>query len=211
MMMLFAHKNCREVQTHTAHEVLVEDINSCSSLLSDLAERWPIAQRSKARFEAHASTVINQASTNTSRMLSPQDGTRRASNSSVHSSRGFFADVQSQSQSQTLEVPSLHQAPTPAPALPPPPPPPQQLNTPNWFSGDPAGGSAVAQMDTSWVDTFDWGFAPADFPATGGIGFDGLDPTSEDMLSALLNAPPGGTGGDTGMWGMEQGDHDRRI
>lgn len=208
IMMLYAYKNCREVQTHTTHEVLMEDINSCSSLLGDLAERWPLAQRSKTRFDAYASIVVNQASTNASRMLSPQDGTRRASNSSVHSQRGFFAEIQSQSQSRTLEVPSLHQASSPAPA----PPPPQQLNTPSWFSGDPTGGSgAAAQMDTSWVDTFDWGFTPADFPASDGIGFDGLDPVGEDVLSVLLSAPPSGTGGDTSMWGMEQGDHDRGI
>lgn len=201
--MLYAHTSCREVQTQTAGEVLVEDIRSCSSLLESLATRWPIAQRSKARFDAQAQSALSSATTNSSRMLSPHDGPRRASSSSSHGR--LFSEFQS----QTLGVPSMsHHAAQQAPA--------QLGNTSsNWYSGDPAsttgGNGASTSMDTSWMGTINWGIATDSLVSGGGAGFEGMDPAGENLLSYLNTGSGAGSGGDTSMWGMEQGEHEAGL
>lgn len=202
--MLHVHRTCREIQTQTANEVLVEDIRSCSSLLESLATRWPIAQRSRAKFDALAQSTLLLASTSSSsRMLSPHDGARRASSSSSHGR--VFSDFPS----QTLEVPSMSHHPSPQPQL---------GNTGNnWYPGESTGGSGGgAPMDTSWMETINWADITTDSLISGGsTSFEGMDPTDESLglLSAFL-ATPGtgvGSGGDTSMWGMEQGEHEARL
>lgn len=196
--MLDAYKNCREIQTQTTSEVLADDTRSCSSLLEGLGTRWPIAKQSKTNFDMQAQSIPSLATINSSRMLSPHDGPRRASSSSQ--GRHF-------SEFQTLEVPSMsHQAQ------------PQLGNTSNiWYSDGPDTGAGVnsgagAPMDTSWMENISWGGVQADLlVANGGTGFEGMDPNDDNLL--FLGAPGQGigNGGDTSMWGMEQGEHETRL
>lgn len=192
--MIDAYRNCREIQTQTTSEVLADDTRSCSSLLEGLGTRWPKAKRSKTDFDAQAQSIL--ASANSSRMLSPNDGPRRASSSSQGR---HFSDF------QTLEVPSMsHQTQ------------PQLGNTPNiWYPDGPdlgaSGSSGAGQMDTSWMGNMSWGGVQADLlVANGGTGFEGMDPNN-NLLFLNASEQGIGSGGDTSMWGMEQGDHEARL
>lgn len=194
--MLHAYRNCREIQTQTTSEVLLDDTRSCSSLLEGLGTRWPIAKLSKAKFDAQAHSILSLVTANSSRMLSPNDGPRRASSSSQ--GRHF-------SEFQTLEVPSMSHHATQQTQ-------PQLGNTPNnWYSADPIAGTsdnngASAPMDTSWMATINWGIQTDLLVSNGGTGFEGMDPNDDNILSFLNASVSGvGSGGDTSMWGMEQG------
>lgn len=199
--MLYAHSK-REAPTQ-AVEASMEDVRSCSSLLESLATRWPLAQRSKARFDAQVPLVLQPTNTSSSRMLSPHDGPRRASSSSSH------GRVFSEFQSQTLEVPSMsHHAAQQTQA---------QLgnNSNSWFSGDPTastsgGNGAGAPMDTSWMGPISWGNTADPLVPSGGTVFEEMDPSSDDLLGFLGVGSGVGNGGDTSMWGMEQGGHGTR-
>lgn len=196
--MLHAYRSCREIQTQTTSDALAGDTGSCSSLLEILGTRWPIAQRSKAKFDAQRQSTLLLAATYSSRMLSPHDGTRRPP-----SSQGR------QFEFQTLVPSAAHHA-TQQTQL-------QLGNTSNgWYAGGPnvgtSGSGASAPMDTSWADNISWGISTDQLVSNGETGFEEMDPTDDNLLS-FLNAPvPGlGTGGDTSMWGMEQGEHETRL
>lgn len=195
--MLHAYRNCREIQTQTPSDVLADDTRSCSSLLESLGTRWPIAKRSKPKFDAEAQSILLLATTNSSRMLSPHDGLRRASSSSQ--GRHF-------SECQTLEVPSMSHHAAQQTQL-------QLGSTPNiWYDEDSAAGTssnsgAGAHMDTSWIN---WNVQTELLVSNG--GFEDMDPNGDNLLNFLNGSGPGiGSGGDTSMWGMEQGEHETRL
>lgn len=199
--MLHAYTNCREIQTQATSEVLLEDIRSCSSLLESLGARWPIAKLSKAKFDTQAHSIILLVTSNSSRMLSPNDGPRRASSSSQ--GRHF-------SEFQKLEVPSMSHHATQQTQ-------PQLGSTPsNWYTDPTAGTSsnsgADVLMDTSWMGAINWGAQTDLLVSNGGTGFEGMDPNDDNILSFLsAPVPEVGTCGDTSMWGMEQGEHDTGL
>jgi hypothetical protein len=183
LTMLYCHRHCQEVRQRASNEVFAEDIRSCSSLLGDLAQLWPTtALKSKAKFDSLAqATLAHSSAIASSRMLSPHDGARRASGSSIRS----FAD------SQTLEVPLTTLGSSPAAS-----------HTPmqGWYGaevGVPAGDqpphSDWPMLNTGWEDIH---LAPEDIMIN---GMEGLAPASgmESMLADLMGDP------DTAMWGME--------
>ncbi|KAL0632742.1 hypothetical protein Q9L58_008373 [Maublancomyces gigas] len=198
--MLDAYRYCREIQAQATNEVLLEDIKSCSSLLENLGTKWPIAKFSKANFDTRAHPIILLVTNNSSRMLSPHDGPRRASSSSQ--GRHF-------SEFQKLEVPNMsHHAAAQQTQ-------PQLGSTPsNWYADPTAGTSsnsgAGVPMDTSWMGTINWETQGDLLISNGGTGFEGMDPNDNSILSFLAPASGVGSGGDTSMWDMEQGEHDTR-
>lgn len=193
LTLLDTYRNCREIKTQTTSDILADNIRFCSSLLESLGTRWPIAKRSKTKFDAEAQSILSLATTNSSRMLSPQDGPRRASSSSQ--GRHF-------SECQTLEVPSMsHHAAQQTQS--------QLGSTPNiWYPEDLATGTssnngAGAQMDMSWMGSINWVTQTELLGSNEGFA---------DMDPFLNPSGPGiGSGGDTSMWGMEQGEHDTRL
>jgi hypothetical protein len=180
--MVYAHRNCREVQSSTTSEIFAEDIRSCSSLLADLAQRWKRAQQPRAKFDALAHSALVFAHANAARMLSPHDGARRASGSHAR----VFPDIAQQQQSQTLEVPTIGSSHT-------------GLVAPNWYGPGAPGGMVPGESMSGgigWMDSLNWGeMQPEpmlsaqmeDMPVAEGV---------EGMLTSLM-------GEDTAMWDID--------
>ncbi|KAL7276944.1 hypothetical protein RUND412_000037 [Rhizina undulata] len=174
------HK-CREVQSATATEALVEDIRACSSLLSDLGQRWPGAQKSRLRFDALAqSTLALSAVQSSSRMLSPHDGARRASGGSHRGSISF---------------PELQPHP----------------GAMGWYTGAEQPTPRQGVQHVNWIDNVNWGELSSSFtddPMLTGSAMEGMTPTVPGGMEQMLNtcdmivAQPG-TAGDAAMWGMD--------
>lgn len=215
--MLYAYRNCREVQSATGKDLFQEDIASCSLLLADLGQRWPSALRSRARFDEFAQANLAFHANASSRMLSPHDGARRASVSSHRSM--IAADLPpspqppplppSQQQQQQQVSPSLD-LPSPGPRMVP-----QQQHA--WYGGGPSPGPggpggmlgppAGHGFDTSWMSTISW--EDLQLPPGGETdmacgGMEGLETAPVDGVDAMLSNL---MGEDTPMWGMDPPMH----
>lgn len=152
--LLYCHRMCREVRDRSGN--LTEDINTCSSLLGELAQHWPTARESKARFDAYALTYTNEMS---ARMLAPHVGARRASGGSV---RPFPAEGH-----HTLEVPggaSLRSSPSPR----------------EWYGAGPQSVEMGWAQNSSW----DMQFSPEDM-MTGGQEMQMMDMMTQDQDTAM--------------------------
>lgn len=180
LTMLYCHRHCPEVRQLASNEVLAEDIRSCSNLLADLAQLWPTAQKSKAKFDAVAqSTLAFSSAVASSRMLSPHDGARRASGSSIRS----FAE------SQTLEVPSV---PTLGSS------PSSHTTVSAWYGtpdvGIPSGTQDAADLGWS-IPWEDMSISQEDIMISGMEAM----PTEMESIGMLADL----MGEDTTMWGMD--------
>jgi len=190
--MLYCHRTCREVQDAVANDFLAKEIQSCSFLLADLAQHWPTAQKSRARFDALAhSTLAYSSATASSRMLSPHDGPRRSSGGSVRS----FAD------SHTLEVPSMATALGSSPS--------SHGSVSEWYGagvgmppagggGGGGGGGGDQGVDIGWMQNQSWDLqmAPEDIMISGMEETTAGAPADMDIMENLMT-------GDTTMWGMD--------
>ena len=179
--MLYCHRTCREVRETAANDFLSEEIRSCSMLLGDLAQFWPTAQKSRARFDLLAqSTLAFASATASARMLSPHCGPRRCSTSSARP----FAD------SITLEVPSIG-----SPSL---------ASSPSWYDAMDARPGAGQSIGIG-------GWAVSQAPPTAHPSWGELQLTSEDMMiSGMEGVQPVADmdlldmmGNDPVMWGID--------
>lgn len=195
LTMLYCHRTCREVRETAANDFLAEEIRSCSMLLGDLAQFWPTAQKSRARFDQLAqSTLAFASATSSARMLSPYGGPRRCSASSARP----FAD------SHSLEVPSMG---TPSLASSPA----THSSVPDWY-GMAAAPADVRPGTRQNVEIGCWAVSQA--PAATHPPWGELQLTPEDMMiSGVEGVQPivgqadmdllDMVGGDTAMWGID--------